>query len=207
MTNVASAGLARSSGGLSSKAETEPRASVIPGQPDIWVLVLLEALTFSSYFVVYMIYRTRHPGLYLHSQAQLSLPFGVVNTLVLLTSSWSMARCVQRARAGAYSIALRDVFLTILLGLVFTVSKLFEWVTKTQAGLTFTSNEFFMFYYFLTGMHLLHVLMGFVFLGVVVYQLSSPARRSQEVIETGATYWHMIDFLWVVIFALLYVMR
>ncbi len=207
MTNAVGAGLNRSSGDLDSSNEAGPRAPVIPGQPDIWVLVLFEALTFSGYFVVYMIYRMRHPELYLHSQAQLSLQFGVVNTLVLLTSSWSMARCVQRARAGDYSAALRDVSLTILLGLVFTVSKLYEWVAKTQAGLTFTSNEFFMFYYFLTGLHLLHVLMGFAFLGVVVYQLSSPARRSQEVIETGATYWHMIDFLWVVIFALLYVMR
>jgi nitric oxide reductase NorE protein len=53
----------------------------------------------------------------------------------------------------------------------------------------------------------LHVLVGFVVLAVVVYQLQSPARRSQEIVETGATYWHMVDFLWVVIFALLYVMR
>lgn len=205
MTNIASAGLRHSSDGLNSEAEL--RAPVIPGQPDIWVLVLLEALTFSSYFVVYMIYRMRNPELYLQSQAQLSLQFGVVNTLVLLTSSWSMARCVQNARDGDYSTALRNISLTILLGLVFTVSKLFEWVGKTKAGLTFTSNDFFMFYYFLTAMHLLHVLMGIVFLGVVVYQLASPARRSQEIIETGATYWHMIDFLWVIIFALLYVMR
>jgi nitric oxide reductase NorE protein len=49
--------------------------------------------------------------------------------------------------------------------------------------------------------------MGYVVLGVVVFQLWSPQRRSQEIVETGATYWHMIDFLWVIIFALLYVMR
>jgi nitric oxide reductase NorE protein len=50
-------------------------------------------------------------------------------------------------------------------------------------------------------------LIGFVVLGVVVYQLWSPARRSQELVETGATYWHTVDFLWVLIFALLYVVR
>lgn len=204
MTNVANAGPSLSGESLKSGRE---RGSVVPGQPDMWVLILFEAFTFSSYFVVYMVYRMRNPDLFLHSQAQLSLQFGVANTLVLLTSSWSMARCVQNARNGQYGIALRDVSLTILLGLVFTVSKLFEWVAKSKAGLTFTSNDFFMFYYFLTGMHLLHVLMGFVFLGIVAYQLTSPARRSQEVIETSASYWHMIDFLWVVIFALLYVVR
>lgn len=195
MTNVADADL---------KPEA---ASATPGQPDMWVLVLFEALIFSSYFVVYMIYRMNDPALYLQSQAQLSQLSGVFNTIVLLTSSWSIARCVQRSREGDYDAALNSVFLTIALGLVFTGSKLYEWVAKTQRGLTFPSNEFFSFYYFLTGMHLLHVVMGFVVLEVVVYQLWSPRRRSQEIIETGATYWHMVDFLWVMIFALLYVMR
>lgn len=178
-----------------------------PGQPDMWVLVMVEALTFSAYFVVYTISRTRHPELYLQAQAHLSREIGVANTLLLLTSSWSMARCVQRARAGDYDGALKNVFLTIGLGLVFTGAKLFEWSMKVREGFYFSSNAFFSFYYFLTGMHLLHVLVGFVVLGVVVHQLWSPARRSQEIIETGATYWHMVDFLWVIIFALLYVMR
>jgi nitric oxide reductase NorE protein len=202
MTDVARAGLA-------AEPRTEPAAQVrvTPGQPDMWVLVLVEALTFSSYFVVYMIYRMKHPELYLASQAQLSPGFGVINTLVLLTSSWSMARAVQRARAGDFAAALNNVCLTILLAAVFIGSKLYEWSTKIRAGLTFTTNEFFSFYYFLTGMHLFHVLVGFIVLGVAVYQLASPARRSQEIVETCATYWHMIDFLWVVIFALLYVMR
>jgi nitric oxide reductase NorE protein len=204
MTNAASAGLRRSDG----DPEDAPHAArVTPGQPDMWVLVMVEAITFSAYFVVYIICRMRHPGLFLQAQAHLSQELGVANTLVLLTSSWSMARCVRRSRAGDYAGALGNVFLTVLLGLMFTGAKLFEWSAKIKQGLTFTSNEFFSFYYFLTGMHLLHVLVGFIALGVVVYQLRNPARRSQEIIETGATYWHMVDFLWVIIFALLYVMR
>lgn len=200
MTDIASADPRRSDEQPTAIAKT-------PGQPDMWVLVLVEALTFSSYFVVYMIYRTSNPQLYLRSQAQLSLEFGVVNTLMLLTSSWSMASCVQRSRERNHDAALRNVYLTIFLGVVFTVSKVYEWTLVSHRGLTFSTNEFFSFYYFLTGIHLIHLLMGFVVLGVVVHQLSSPVRRSQELIETGATYWHMIDFLWVIIFALVYVMR
>ena len=78
---------------------------------------------------------------------------------------------------------------------------------EIEQGFSFTTDEFFSFYYFLTAIHFLHLLIGFVVLGVVVYQLRSPARRSQELVETCATYWHTIDFLWVLIFALLYVMR
>ena len=76
-----------------------------------------------------------------------------------------------------------------------------------QRAKYFSTNDFFSYYYFFTGVHLLHVFVGFIALGVVYYQLSSPTRRSQELIETGATYWHLVDFLWVIIFTLLYVMR
>jgi nitric oxide reductase NorE protein len=95
----------------------------------------------------------------------------------------------------------------MLFGGVFLVSKVLEWATEIERGFSFTTDEFFSFYYFLTGIHFLHLLIGFAFLGVAVHQITSPARRSQELVETCATYWHTIDFLWVLIFALLYVMR
>ena len=189
------------------RTAASPAAQRIPGQPDMWVFVLLEAVIFSSYFIVYMLLRARSPELYLRSQEHLSQGFGVLNTLILLISSWFMARCVHAARAQRYDEALRQVLLTGFCGLVFVVSKIFEWSQKISEGIQFSSNEFFSFYYFLTAIHVLHVLIGFIVLGVVVYQLRSPLRRSQQVVETGATYWHMVDFLWVIIFALLYVMR
>lgn len=183
------------------------KAPAIPGQPDMWVLVMIEALTFSAYFVVYTVFYKRSPELFLQSQAHLNLPFGVFNTVVLLTSSWSIARCVERSRAGDYGAALRNVYLTMAGGVLFTALKLYEWSAEISNGYTFTTDAFFSFYYFLTAMHLLHVVVGFIALSVVIYQLRSPQRRSQEIIETGATYWHMVDFLWVIIFALIYVMR
>jgi nitric oxide reductase NorE protein len=114
---------------------------------------------------------------------------------------------VQAARAGSYREAMTDAGLTGLFGLMFFTSKVFEWVHYVNQGDGVTSNEFFNYYFFLTGIHCLHLLIGFVVLGVVIYQLRSPARRSQELVETGATYWHTVDFLWVLIFALLYVVR
>jgi nitric oxide reductase NorE protein len=95
----------------------------------------------------------------------------------------------------------------MLFGVAFLVSKVLEWATEIEQGFSFTTDEFFSFYYFLTAIHFLHLLIGFVVLGVAVHQIKSPARRSQELVETCATYWHTIDFLWVLIFALLYVMR
>ena len=193
-------------------AETAPRATAaparfVPGQPDMWAFVLFEAFVFTAYFIVYVVRRTQSPELFLESQAHLELRVGVFNTLVLLASSWSVARCVQAARERSFRAATTNAFLTLLFGFVFLVSKVLEWATKLEEGFGFTTNEFFSFYYFLTGIHFLHLLIGFGVLGIAVHQLRSPARRSQETIETCATYWHTIDFLWVMIFALLYVMR
>jgi nitric oxide reductase NorE protein len=189
------------------KANAQPRARFVPGQPDMWAFVLFEALVFTAYFVVYIVRRTQSPDLFLESQAHLDLRVGVFHTLVLLASSWSVARCVQAARERSFRAALVNAFLTMLFGFVFLVSKVLEWAAKIGEGFGFTSDEFFSFYYFLTAIHFLHLLIGFGVLAIAIHQLWSPARRSQEVIETCATYWHTIDFLWVLIFALLYVMR
>ena len=187
--------------------ETREAGRFVPGQPDMWAFVLFESVVFASYFTVYVIRRAQSPELFLRSQAKLSLAVGVFNTVVLLASSWSAARCVQSARARSYSSAQTHALLTMFFGSVFLVSKVLEWSREIHQGLGFTASEFFSFYYFLTGIHFLHLLIGFVALGIVVHQLRSPERRSQEIIETGATYWHTIDYLWVMIFALLYVMR
>jgi nitric oxide reductase NorE protein len=185
----------------------DERAEFVPGQPDMWMFVLFETLLFTGYFSVYLLSRTQNRELYLQAQTDLDLRIGVFNTVALLLSSWAVARCVQAARAGAYRSAMTNALLTVSFGLVFLVSKILEWIKEIRMGNTFTSDEFFQHYFFLTSIHCIHVLIGFVVLGVLVYQLSSPLRRSQQLVETCATYWHTIDFLWVLIFALLYVVR
>ena len=185
----------------------EKPTKFVPGQPDMWMFVLFESLLFTGYFSVYLVSRTQNEELYLRSQAALDLRIGVFNTIALLLSSWTIARCVKASREGAYRSALISASLTILFGVVFLFSKVLEWVKEIHMGNTFTSNEFFQHYFFLTSIHCIHVLIGFIVLGVVVYQLWSPVRRSQHLVETCATYWHTVDFLWVLIFALLYVVR
>lgn len=187
--------------------EKEKPARFVPGQPDMWAFVLFETLVFTAYFGFYLFFRARNPELFLHAQAQLDLRIGVFNTLVLLLSSWSVARCVQSSRAGAYRAALRDVAITAAFAAVFLFFKVFEWVRLVNSGHGFDSNDFFTYYFFLTGIHFVHLLIGFVALGVIAYRLRSPQRREQQLVETCATYWHTVDFLWVLIFALLYVVR
>jgi nitric oxide reductase NorE protein len=182
-------------------------AAHLPSNKDMWVFVLGDLVIFSSYFIIFMIYRHQERQLFLESQQHLSLSIGVINTLVLLASSWFVAQSVRHTRAGEYELAVRLTIGGGVCGVVFILLKAYEWSSKIGQGLTFPSNDFFMFYYMLTGVHLFHVALGLVFLGVVFFELRNPKLRRAPMVETGATYWHLVDLLWIVIFALLYVMR
>jgi len=179
----------------------------LPGDVHMWVMVLGDLIIFGAYFVIFMVYRAMHPQEFLTSQQHLSINIGVLNTLVLLASSWFIARSVQAARAGDHTQALRLTYLGGLCGLAFIAIKAYEWSTKIAQGYTISNNDFFMFYYMLTGVHLFHVSLGLLILGIAVRELRNPRRRRAFMVEAGATYWHMVDLLWIVIFALLYVMR
>jgi nitric oxide reductase NorE protein len=179
----------------------------VSGGRDIWFFVLFESLVFTSYFCVYLFTRTQHEQAFLLGQSHLLLWLGVLDTIVLLTSSWAVARCVHHFRAGQFAPARREAFVTAGLGMVFLILKIVEWVRLIHMGDTFTSSQFFQYYFFLTAIHCVHLLVGLVVLGVLVYQLSGEERRSQVTVETCAVYWHSVDFFWVLIFAQLYVVR
>ena len=118
-----------------------------------------------------------------------------------------MARCALHARAGQHRAAQQFAYVTAGFGAAFLALKVVEWVSLIDEGHTFTSSEFMQYFFFLTGMHAIHLLIGFVVLGVLVRQLADPQRRSLTTIETCTTYWHTVDLYWVIIFALLYVVR
>ena len=181
-------------------------ATHLPGDGHMWVMVLGDLIIFGSYFIVYMVHRAMAPQEFLQAQRHLDITVGVINTLVLLTSSWFIAQSVQATRVAAYDRAIRLTGGGAVCGVVFIAIKAYEWSAEIAAGHT-NATPFFMFYYMLTGVHMLHVALGLLILGIVVRQLRNPRRRSLSVVEQGATYWHMVDLLWLVIFGLLYVMR
>ncbi|MBU9766168.1 cytochrome c oxidase subunit 3 family protein [Mycobacterium sp. TNTM28] len=172
----------------------------------MWVMVLGDLVIFGGYFIIFMIYRTMNPDEFLRAQQHLDITIGVVNTVILLTSSWLVARAVLAARAGRHDVAIRYTYAGGIGGLMFMACKGYEWLVKIQAGHT-NSEMFYSFYYVLTGVHLIHVLIGLIALGVIIRELRIPSRRRSTVVESSAVYWHMVDLLWVIIFGLLYVMR
>nr|CRL74250.1 heme/copper-type cytochrome/quinol oxidase subunit 3 [Mycolicibacterium malmesburyense] len=195
----------------SAQTTAEPSAPVpstghLPGDVHMWVMVLGDLVIFAGYFVIFMVYRTMNPDEFIAAQQHLDINIGVLNTVILLTSSWFVARSVLAARTGSHAQAIRLIYAGGFCGLLFIGFKFYEWAAKITAGHT-NSEMFYAFYYVLTGVHLVHVLIGLIVLGVLVRELRNPGRRRTSMVESGAVYWHMVDLLWVIIFGLLYVMR
>jgi len=189
-------------------ATTDRAERHLPGDADIWVFVIGDMLIFSVYFAAYIFFdRGQDHELFVASQRHLSQSLGVINTLILLTSSLFVALSVHATRAGDFGIASRFLSLGGGFGVGFLLLKSYEWYSKLSSGLTISTNAFFMHYYMLTGVHVFHVLIGLVFLLVLRSELHGTARPRVKLLEIGATYWHMVDFIWFLIFALLYLMR
>ena len=198
---------------MTAEAQSRPadaparRAPALPGDASMWVFVLGDMVIFGVYFIVFMVYRAHEQAVFLASQRHLSLASGAVNTLVLLAGSRFAALAVAAARAGDDRRASRLIRWCGLAGCAFLLVKAHEWYSLASAGRTVQSNNFYMFYYAFTGVHLFHVLMGLIVLGVMLAELRRPAGRRTWLIEAGAIYWHMVDLLWIILFALLYLMR
>lgn len=178
----------------------------LPGDGHMWVMVLGDLAIFGAYFLIYAVHRAMSPREFLAAQQHLNVTIGVVNTVVLLTSSLVVAHSVYAARDGRPERAIALTYAAGACGILFIAIKACEWSLELGKGFT-VSNEFFSFYYVLTGVHVLHVALGLIILGVSVRELRAPERRRVSLVEQGATYWHMVDLLWVVIFGLLYVLR
>jgi len=190
---------------------TDRNASTIrahlPGEPSMWFFVIGDLLIFALYFVSYVFFRGHDHAAFLQGQQHLNQDLGFINTVVLLTSSLFVALGTTAARAGQRRDARHLFVLAVLCGALFPLIKAIEWIPEIRAGHTPGSGLFFMYYYVLAGMHLCHVLLGLVILCFVVRDLHRSPEPNQRFIETGATYWHMVDLLWLVLFALFYLMR
>ena len=178
-----------------------------PGRGSMWFFVIGDLWIFSSYFACYVHDRAQHPEMFLQGQQLLSQPIGVLNTVILLTSSLFVALCVQATRAGEIVYASRFLALGSACGAAFMLVKAGEWYSKIHAGLPGSTSPFFIYYFMLTGLHVVHVSLGLIILALLWRELRGTKQPRVEFAETCATYWHMVDSLWIAIFALLYLVK
>jgi len=181
----------------------------LPGVEGVWVFVIADMTVFAILFGSFIIGRHQNPDLFEGSRHALNPNFGGVNTLILLTSSWFAALALDAVRKSRFALAQRLIGGAFLCGLAFMVSKAIEYTEKLNAGISLLTNDFFMYYFTLTGIHLFHVVAGNVVLLVLWFMARSRSFDPQRpvVLECGAIYWHMVDLIWIILFPLLYLVR
>lgn len=181
----------------------------IPGESGIWLVIFGDLLAFGALFFTFMYYRAEAPASFAAGQAVMNRDIGIANTIVLLTASLAVVQGVHAYRAGARRAADRAVMAAILCAVVFLVLKSFEYAQKLSAGMTPATDIYFLLYYTFTGVHFFHVIVG---TAVLIY-MRALARRAipdisdTQTIESGAIFWHLVDLLWVAMFALFYLVH
>jgi nitric oxide reductase NorE protein len=181
----------------------------LPGVDGVWVAIGADSVIFAILFMSFMQARVQDPAVFEASRQTLNMNLGGIDTLILLTSSWSVALAVQAMKRDQIDREPRLLLGGAVTGLMFVVSKSIEYFEKFAHGITPGTNPFFMWYFTLTGIHLLHVIFG----SSLLTYLWIRSRRGtydhlhRAVPESVASYWHLVDLLWVVLFPLLYLMK
>jgi len=186
-----------------------PRAATPPGDLAIWIFIFAELLVFGVFFLAYAFARANNVELFNESQLQLDRLSGAINTVVLLTSSYFVVRAVAAIRENDSRRCGHWLIASLFMGGIFLIIKTMEFAAKASAGITLSTNTFFMFYLSLTFFHYMHVILGMVILAFVLVKVRSGGYSAEEHtgVETGASYWHMVDLLWLILFPLVYVIH
>ena len=181
----------------------------LPGDVGFWTFIAADATLFALLFFQFSLDRSSHVAIFDIGQTALLVPLGAVNTLVLVTSSLLLALAVRSVQRGDMRTARWLVAGTISLGVVFAGLKVTEYVIEIGSGHTISTSSFFMYYFIITGIHLLHLIVGVIALTVIAFRRRRDwdPERNRVVLECGASYWHLIDLLWMFIFPLLYLAR
>ncbi len=180
----------------------------IPGNRAIWVGIFAELTEFALMFLVYFVARAHHPQAFSDGPARLSTLAGTANTLIMLTSSWLIARAVLAMRADDASRSLRWLGAAFLTGLGYPVVKAFEVRWNLAQGLDGSGDVFQLAYYYLTFNHLVHVswgLMGLLWV-MVRTRAGGYSATDHRGLVAFASYWHATDMIWLMIFPLFYVL-
>jgi cytochrome c oxidase subunit III len=182
----------------------------------MWLFLLSEIILFGGLFLLYSSYRYKNPLDFHLAAWELNRVLGTINTLILITSSLTIALSILFVQKGDHKLSMILLSATIFLGLLFLGIKYVEWTTKIEHGLYPNSPRllgrskgevlFFGLYYSMTGLHGLHVLVGIFVLSVMlVLMMRGKIDENRSVpLENTGLYWHLVDIIWIFLFPLFY---
>lgn len=185
----------------------------------MWLFLVQEILFFGGLFLTYAVYRSKYPEAWTAASHELDMRLGGINTVVLISSSLTMALAVHSAHGGRRKSVIGWLLATMALCLVFLGIKAVEYSAKFEhhlfpgphfqfhdPGLAAQAKIYFSLYFAMTGMHALHMVIGF---GILLWLLRRAVAgrvtaASNAPVEMTGLYWHFVDIVWIFLFPLLY---
>lgn len=185
----------------------------------MWLFLFTELLLFGGMFLAYAVYRYQYREFFTLASKELDVLIGLINTIVLLTSSLTMALSITALRKGNKKLSLLFIGFTILFALLFLVNKYFEWSAKYHHGifpgaeqlLNLSRGEiiYFGLYFVMTGLHALHVIIGMIIL-IFMFVFVAKEKVNKDyyiMLENSGLYWHLVDIIWIFLFPLFYLIH
>ncbi|MGD8779345.1 MAG: cytochrome c oxidase subunit 3 family protein [Ignavibacteria bacterium] len=185
----------------------------------MWLFLFTELLLFGGMFLAYAYYRFQYPDQFHYAATELNTGIGTLNTIILLTSSLTVALSITAIQKGKKIFTIFNLVLTIAFALAFIINKYFEWSAKIQHGIYPGSEEllnksngeiiYFGLYYVMTGLHGLHVIIGMIVLiFMLVFIIKDKVTQDKYVaLENSGLYWHLVDLIWIFLFPLFYLIQ
>ena len=182
----------------------------------MWLFLFTEMLLFGGLFVVYSVYRYRNPEAFHLAALELSVFIGTLNTIILLISSATIAMSITAIQLKNKKLSLILLGITVILGLAFLVNKYFEWGHHIKEHIYPGSPVlalrgqgdvlFYGLYFFMTGLHALHIIVGLVFIGFIAVFIHKDkiTHDNFALHENSGLYWHLVDLIWIFLFPLFY---
>lgn len=185
----------------------------------MWLFIFTELLLFGMLFIVYAVYRSMHPEAFRVAGEELDVTMGLINTVILLISSATVAMSITAIQRGKKMLSLSLLGTTLFLAVIFMVNKYFEWGGKFEYGfipggealleLGHGTILFFGLYFFMTGVHALHILIGIGLFIYVMLKIDKDRIHQTDYIwlENTGLYWHLVDLIWIFLFPLFYLIH
>lgn len=185
----------------------------------MWLFLFTEMLLFGGLFLLYMAYRLQYTQDFVIAAKELNLMMGTINTIVLLTSSLTMALSIAAIQRNKKNLAIWMLVITISFAFAFMVIKFIEWSAKFHHGIFPGSPDlmnlpngeiiFYGLYFSMTGLHALHVIIGVAILLFILVFLIRDKITQQEYIklENSGLYWHLVDLIWIFLYPLFYLIH
>jgi len=182
----------------------------------MWLFLFTELILFGGMFLLYSVYRFQYADAFHLAAKELNTIMGAFNTVVLLTSSLTMALSIVAIQRNQKTLSMLLQMITIFLALFFLVNKYFEWTAKFHHGIYPGSEEllskdsgeilFFGLYYVMTGLHGIHVIVGLVLIAVMTRMTRKDIITKDNYVrlENAGLYWHLVDIIWIFLFPLFY---